>query len=144
MCLGGGRAATTTTWVAAVVVSAGGNTWIARDAGNTCWGLGRLLPSRRGEVNGPAKLRYPPLPTLPHTLRMHKQRALHSTTLLLNNIMQAIPASLRICLLHVKLFIRCVIINIEMHVLPSISFPCSQTALVLFNFIQKNNTTYVY
>jgi len=34
-------------------------------------GLGRLLPSRRGEVNGLAKLCYPPPPTLPHKLCMH-------------------------------------------------------------------------
>lgn len=72
-------ATTATTWVAAVVVSAGGeHMGCARVASNTCWGLGRLLPSRRGEVNGPAKLqqryprRLPPLqrPSIRYALRV--------------------------------------------------------------------------
>lgn len=51
----GGRAvaAATTTWVAAVVVSAGGNTWNARDASNTCWGSGDCYHRSAERSTGP-------------------------------------------------------------------------------------------
>lgn len=69
-------------------------------------GLGRLLPSRRGEVNGLAKLCYPPPPTLTHKLLCTYNVSCTRRPCCIYRRFRSHCC----CLLRVQLFIHCAVI----------------------------------